>query len=88
MPSHIGRDRARAVLSGRGWLSMSQPPTVSRPCRQPGEGWQEHLSCREGGRFPSLYVHSSQHKVVLVDLHSSCRAAFNATGLLWAEAPS
>lgn len=59
-----------------------------RPCRQPGEGWQEHLSCREGGRFPSLYVHSLQHKVVLVDLHSSCRAAFNATGLLWAEAPS
>lgn len=90
VPWHMGGDRARlSSVGGDGF------PRDSLPLSSLGETLQAAWAGLAGapvlqGRWdiPSLYVHSLQHKVVLVDLHSSCRAAFNATGLLWAEAPS
>lgn len=71
---------------------MRQPPSVSSRGRDPAGSVERagRSTCPAGkvGDAQAVYVHSLQHKVVLVDLHSSCRAAFNATGLLWAEAPS
>lgn len=92
MPLQMGRDTVQVLSSGRGWRSIRQPHAVSRLSTDPtGNLWGLAGAPVLQGRqyIPKLVcTQLPAHKVLLVDSHSKCTAAFNAAGLLWAEAPS